>query len=230
MERLDWLSFDCYGTLIDWEGGVADALTPFLGPQGSFDRQALAARYIETEAEVEHEAYRRYREVLTETATRLMRELGHPLPPGKEGVLADSLANWRPFPEVPKALRRLRDAGYRIAILSNVDRDLIAASVPRLGVAPDLIVTAEDCRSYKPAPGHWTMFQARTGAGPERAIHVAASLYHDMVPAAALGYRTIYINRHNGPIAGVLPTRVLTNLSRLSETVQDIVSVSRCDA
>jgi 2-haloacid dehalogenase len=225
MDPVDWLTFDCYGTLIDWEAGVADALTPFLGARSSPDRRTLAARYIEIEAQVEHEAYRRYRDVLTEAGARLMRELGHPLPPGREAVLANSLPNWRPFPEVPESLRRLRDAGYRIAILSNVDRDLIAASVPRLGVAPDLIVTAEDCRSYKPAPGHWTAFQARTGAGPQRAIHVAASVYHDILPAAALGYRTIYVNRHDAPLtAAAAPARVLGDLTRLPETVQELAA------
>lgn len=224
MDSTEWLTFDCYGTLIDWEAGVTDALIPFLGSPRSLDRGTLAARYIEIEAVVEHETYRRYREVLTKASVRLMRELGHPLPRGRESVLADSLTNWRAFPEVPDALRQLRDDGYRLAILSNVDRDLIAASVPRLGVTPDVIVTAEDCRSYKPATGHWTAFQERTGAGPRQTIHVAASLYHDMVPASALGYRTVYVNRHDAPVTGAAPTRVLTDLTRLPETVRELTS------
>ena len=222
MARADWLTFDCYGTLIDWEGGVADALAPFLG--GALDRRALAARYIEVEAQVEHEAYRPYRDVLAEASARLMRGLGHPLPAGRERVLPDSLPGWRPFPEVPEALRRLRDGGCRLAILSNVDRDLIAGSVGLLGVAPDLIITAEDCRSYKPAPGHWTAFQARSGSSPARTIHVAASLYHDIVPATALGYRTVFINRHGDPVAGAAPTRVLTDLAELPGTVDALAS------
>ena len=220
MAQTDWLTCDCYGTLIDWEGGVADALGPFLGPAP--DRRTLAARYIEIEAQVEHETYRPYRDVLAEASARLMRELGHPLPPGRERVLPDSLPAWHPFPEVPDALRRLRDRGYRIAILSNVDRDLIDASVRSLGIAPDLIVTAEDCRSYKPAPGHWTAFQTRTGSAPARTIHVGASLYHDVVPAAALGYRTVYINRHRGPVRDAAPARVLTDLARLPETIDEL--------
>jgi 2-haloacid dehalogenase len=222
MTRAGWLTFDCYGTLIDWEGGVADALAPILG--GTPDRRTLAARYIEIEAQVEHEAYRPYRDVLAEASARLMRELGRPLPAGRERVLPDSLAAWRPFAEVPEALRRLRDGGYRLAILSNVDRDLLDLSVPLLGIAPDLIVTAEDCRSYKPAPGHWTTFQARSASGPARTIHVGASLYHDMVPAAALGYRTVFINRHGEPVRGAAPTRVLTDLARLPDTVAELAS------
>jgi 2-haloacid dehalogenase len=222
MTRAGWLTFDCYGTLIDWEGGVADALAPFLG--GTPDRRTLAARYIQIEAQVEHEAYRPYRDVLAEASARLLRELGRPLPAGRERVLPDSLGAWRPFPEVPEALRRLRGGGYRLAILSNVDRDLLDLSVPLLGVTPDLIVTAEDCRSYKPAPGHWTTFQARSGSGPARTIHVGASLYHDMTPAAALGYRTVFINRHREPVRGAAPTRVLTDLARLPDTVAELGS------
>lgn len=220
MARIEWLTFDCYGTLIDWEGGVTDALGPFLG--GSSDPQALAQRYIETEAQVEHEAYRPYREVLAEASGRLMRALGHPLPAGRGQVLPDSLPRWRPFPEVPETLRRLRDRGYRLAILSNVDRDLINTSVPLLGVAPDLIVTAEDCRSYKPAPGHWTLFETRAGSGPERTIHIGASLFHDMAPAAAFGYRTVFINRHGEPVTGASPTRVLPDLRSLPGTVEQL--------
>jgi len=222
MSRADWLTFDCYGTLIDWEGGVADALGPFLGPAP--DRRTLAARYIEIEAQVEHDAYRPYRDVLAEASARLMRELGRPLPPGRERVLPDSLPEWRPFPEVPQALRRLRDSGYRIALLSNVDRDLIDVSVRLLDLTPDLIITAEDSRSYKPAPGHWTAFQARSGSGPARTIHIGASLFHDMVPAAALGYRTIFINRHRDPVAGTASTQVLTDLTLLPDTVDALAS------
>lgn len=222
MVRLTWLTFDCYGTLIDWEGGVTDALAPFLG--GSPEPRALARRYIEIEARVEHEAYRPYRDVLAEASGRLMRALGHPLPAGREQVLPDSLPRWRPFAEVPDTLRRLRDRGYRLAILSNVDRNLIDASIPLLGVPPDFIVTAEDCRSYKPAPGHWTLFQTRTGSGPERTIHIGASLFHDMVPAAALGYRTVFINRHGEPVTDASPTRVLPDLRSLPDTVEELAS------
>lgn len=220
MSQVDWITFDCFGTLIDWEGGVADALAPFL--PAPVDRRAIAARYIAIEAKVEQEAYRRYRDILAEASGRLMAEFGHPLPPGRERVLPDSLPGWRPFPEVPDALRTLRSTGYRLAILSNVDRDLIAASIAHLGIEPDLVVTAEDCRSYKPAPGHWTHFQARSGTSPARTIHVGASLHHDMVTAAALGYRMVFINRHGLPVSGAQPTRVLRDLRSLPQTIADL--------
>ena len=220
MSSVDWITFDCYGTLIDWESGVADALSPFLPPP--VDRAALAARYIAVEAEVEHEAYRPYREILAVASSRLMAGLGHPLPPDRAGALPDSLPAWRPFPEVPAALRALRAAGRRLAILSNVDRDLLATSIVRLGVQPDLTVTAEDCRSYKPARGHWDMFRATTGAPTAHTVHVAASLFHDIVPAGALGYRTVFINRGGDAITGATPTRVLHDLHTLPEVIREL--------
>jgi len=222
MATVEWITFDCYGTLIDWEGGVVDALTPFL--TAPVDRRALAARYITVEAEVEHGAYRPYRDVLADASARLMTSLGSPLPSGRERVLPESLPSWRPFPEVPGALHALRRAGYRLAILSNVDRDLLQHSLAHLGTAPDAVVTAEDCGSYKPAPGHWRRFHAETGAGPTRTVHVGASLYHDMVAAGALGYRTVFINRHGEPVTGARPTRVLRDLAALPDTITELAN------
>lgn len=103
-----------------------------------------------------------------------------------------------------------------------MDRDLLGASATRLGVMPDLLVTAEDCHSYKPAPGHWQHFQGLSGVGPGRTLHVAASLYHDIMTASRLGYRTVFINRNNQPVAGVVPTRVLPDLSGLPEVVTEL--------
>ena len=219
---VDWITFDCYGTLIDWEGGVADALSPFLPPP--VDRGALAARYITVEADLEHDTYRPYREVLAAASSRLMSELGHPLPAGHGQVLPESLPSWRPFPEVPAALRSLRDAGYRLAILSNVDRDLLSASIALLGIEPDVIVTAEDCRSYKPHTGHWMRFRALAGAGPERTVHTAASLFHDIVPATSLGYRTVFVNRHGVPVRGGAPTRAVRDLGAIRAVIEEIAA------
>jgi len=215
--KIEWITFDCYGTLIDWEAGITDALASFLPVP--VDRHEFAGRYIEVEAEVEREQYRPYRDVLALASARLLEQMGHPLPPRREQTLPDSLASWPAFPEVPAALRVLQSAGTRLAILSNVDRDLLAASIRHLGVRPELLVTAQDCGSYKPAPGHWERFQVLSGAGPERTLHVGASLYHDMIPAGRLGYRTVFINRHDEPVAGATPTRVLRDLARLPEIV-----------
>lgn len=222
MRSVEWITFDCYGTLIDWETGIATALRPFLPP--SIGPELLAERYITVEAAVEREGYRPYREVLAEASARLMATLGAPLPPEHSNVLPQSLPRWRPFPEVPQALQRLRDAGYRLAILSNVDRDLLAASIRMLGVQPDLAITAEDCRSYKPAPRHWEEFHRKSGSRPSGTVHVAASLYHDIATARSLGYRAVFINRHGEPVPtdGPEPTRVLPDLAGLPEVIEEL--------
>lgn len=219
---VDWITFDCYGTLIDWEGGVADALAPFL--PAPVDRASLAARYIRVEADVEHESYRPYREILATASARLMNELGRPLSPEHASVLPDSLSRWRPFPEVPDALGSLRNGGYRLAILSNVDRDLLSASIRLLGLEPDLTVTAEDCHSYKPALGHWRRFRALSGAGPERTVHVAASPFHDIIPATSLGYRTVFVNRHGTAISGAAPTRTVRDLISIGALIDELAA------
>src|SRR5258707_4729145 len=174
-----WCTFDCSGTLIDWEGGVGDALLALLADPKP-DRHALAKEYIETEAAVEAGAYLRYRDVLDRAGRALLRAHGIDRP----SPLPASLASWRAFPEVPAALRALQTAGPRIAILSNVDRDLIATSLPKLGIAPDLLVTAEDVGSYKPAPGHWGRFAELSGASAADTVHVGASQYQHMGPAS----------------------------------------------
>jgi 2-haloacid dehalogenase len=209
---IQWVTFDCYGTLIDWERGITDALLPLL-PQ-RIERDELARRYIATEAKVEAESYRRYRDVLGAAGRRVLESLDSDAP----SPLPASLPGWRPFPEAPAALSELRRRGRKIAILSNVDRDLIASSITQLGVEPDLLVTAEDCGSYKPAPGHWRMFAERSGAGPADTIHVGASQYHDMRPAAELGYRTVFVDRH-GEKLETAPTRVIPDLATLPDVI-----------
>jgi 2-haloacid dehalogenase len=215
-----WATFDCYGTLIDWNGGIRAELVRLFG-EGDADR--LVTRYHELEPEVQREdPARSYREVLTLTLERLAASEGLSIPEGETNALASSLPSWRPFPEVSPALGEARRRGWKLAILSNTDLDLIAASKGQIGVPFQETVVAEEIRSYKPAPRHWEEFFARTGADREGHVHVAASLFHDIAPAKELGLRTVWINRLGEP-AGPEPTRELSDLSRLPDTLEELV-------
>ena len=218
---VEWVTFDCYGTLIDWERGITDALLPFL-PTGT-DRQALAEWYIAMEAEFEAEGFHLYKDVLDRVGRRVLRSLDAPIREDQASPLPPSLAEWQPFPEVAVALRTLVDQGRHLAILSNVDRDLLELSIGRLGIRPDLAITAEDARSYKPAIGHWRRFLERSGTSAERTVHVGASQFHDMRPAAALGFRTVFIDRH-GETLETSPTRVLRDLSSLPDVIRELAT------
>ncbi|MGH2670043.1 MAG: haloacid dehalogenase type II, partial [bacterium] len=187
-----WATFDCYGTLVDWNAGIRGQLERLFGADRADE---LLARYHELEPLVQAEEFRSYAEVLTETLVSLAAENGLAIPEGESNALVRSLPDWPVFPEVPAALEELRRRGWSLAILSNTDRDLIAASQRSLGVPFDVTVVAQDVRSYKPAPGHWERFVERTGAERERHVHVAASLFHDIAPAAELGLRAVWINR-----------------------------------
>ena len=214
-----WATFDCYGTLIDWNGGIRTELERLFGADAAPD---LLERYHQLEPVVEAEAYRSYREVLTLTLRRLALEEGLPLAVAEEGALADSLPRWTPFPEVPDALAELRRRGWKLAILSNSDRDLIAASQRQLGVPFDLTVVAEDVQSYKPAHGHWERFFAESGADRAQHVHVAASLFHDIAPANELGLRSVWINRLSEQ-PGPQPTRELPDLAQLPNALDELV-------
>ena len=218
---VEWVTFDCYGTLVDWERGITDALLPLLPP--GTDRGALAEWYIAMEAQFEAEGFHLYKDVLDRVGRRVLRSLDAPIPDDQPSPLPSSLADWRPFPEVAAALRTLVDQGRYLAILSNVDRDLLELSIGRLGIRPDLAITAEDARSYKPAPGHWRRFLERSGASVERTVHVGASQFHDLRPAAALGFRTVFIDRH-GETLETSPTRVLPDLSTLPDVIRELAA------
>jgi 2-haloacid dehalogenase len=211
-----WATFDCYGTLIDWNAGIRGELERLFGAERA-DR--LLERYHELEPQVEAEAYRSYAEILTLTLERLAAEEQLTIPEGESNALARSLPDWPPFPEVPGALAELRERGWQLAILSNSDRDLIGASQRRLGVPFDLVVAAEDVRSYKPAHDHWERFFELTTADRLTHVHVAASLFHDIEPGAQLGLTTVWINR----LGEDSDTRQLPDLSELPDTLDELV-------
>ena len=210
---LRWATFDCYGTLIDWNGGIRAELARLFGEDRA---DGLLARYHELEPELEHDGTRTYREVMTEA----MRRLG--APPGEEHGLAASLPGWRPFPEVRPALEEARRRGWRLGILSNSDPDLITASKASIGVPFDETVVAGEIGSYKPALEHWREFALRTGADPAAHVHVAASLFHDIGPANELGLPSVWINRL-GEKPGPAPSRELPDLSGLPDALEELV-------
>src|SRR5690349_8043649 len=186
MER--WATFDCYGTLIDWNGGVGRELERLFGAAAVPE---LLHRFHELEPELQREQpHATYREILTQVLPRLA-----PLPADEHDALARSLPTWEPFPEVPAALEEVRSRGWKLAILSNTDRDFIEASMERIGVPFELAIVASEIGSYKPAHRHWEEFYARTGADRAHHVHVAASLFHDVAPACELGLPTIWVNR-----------------------------------
>ena len=215
-----WATFDCYGTLIDWNGGIRGELARIFGEA---EADAKLARYHELEPELQSDAYRSYREVLTLTLERLSAAEGLAMPEGEADALAKSLPSWQPFPDVSPALDQLRRRGWRLAILSNSDRDLIAASRAQIGVPFDRSIVAEDIRSYKPNHGHWEEFFTRTGAGREHHVHVAASLFHDIAPATELGLKCVWINRLDEQVGRHTPTRELPDLSGLPHTLDELV-------
>jgi 2-haloacid dehalogenase len=214
-----WATFDCYGTLVDWNAGIRRELERLFGVDAA---PRLLARYHELEPELQRDRYLGYREVLTIALERLAAAEELAMPEGESAALAQSLPGWPVFEEVPSALAELRDRGWRLAVLSNSDRDLIAASQERIGVPFDLTVVAEEVGSYKPAHGHWKRFFAESGAARSRHVHVAASLYHDIAPASELGLRSIWINRL-GERADSGPTRELADLSGLPAAAEELV-------
>jgi 2-haloacid dehalogenase len=214
-----WATFDCYGTLIDWNAGIGSVLERLWGVERAPE---LLKLYHELEPEVEAERYRSYAEVMTLTLERIAQQVGYGIPEGESDLLTQSLPSWPPFPEVPDALRELRHRGWNLVILSNSDRALIIASEKRLGVPFDLMIVAEDVRSYKPAHAHWERFFELTTADQENHAHVAASLFHDIEPARELGLKSVWINRLDEQ-GGTKPDRELKDLSELADALDELV-------
>jgi 2-haloacid dehalogenase len=215
-----WATFDCYGTLVDWNAGIAAELER-LWPDA--DAGALLERYHEVEPRVQVGRALPYREVLRESLELLSEHEGLTLPTEKVYALAEALPRWPVFPEVPAALVELSNRGWRLAALSNTDPDLLSSSLASIGVAFDLAITAAEARSYKPAHGHWERFFSEAGADRERHVHVAASLFHDIAPARELGLTAVWINRL-GEDSDLPRAAELPDLRRLPGTLDELVS------
>ncbi len=187
-----WATFDCYGTLIDWDAGIRRALARVWPEE---DAERLFHRYHDVEPRLQAGRGISYRQVLREALEAIAQADDLEVPPGQDDAIAESVPSWRPFPEVPGSLAELRDRGWRLGILSNTDPDMLDASLKTIGVEVDLRVTAAEAGSYKPSFGHWDTFFRTTTADRERHVHVGASLYHDVEPCAQLGLPCVWINR-----------------------------------
>jgi len=213
----DIITFDCYGTLIDWESGIADAFLEAARNDGlTLSRHDVLQAYHQLEQVVQREHYLPYRQILAETATRVASALAWPLSADRSAFLADSLPRWKPFADTNGALERLRSAGFRLGILSNIDDDLLAGTRRHFTVDFDLIITAQQVGSYKPAPGHF--LAAKEIIGDARWLHAAQSNFHDIVPVNAMGVPTAWVNRRAGtPLPGGVPTYEVHDMAGLAE-------------
>ena len=214
-----WATFDCYGTLIDWNGGIRAELEKLFGVEHG---ERLLARYHELEPEIQvARPGSSYREVLSIALERLAEEAGLTLPEGETSALARSLPSWPVFDDVRPALAEARSRGWHLAILSNTDRDLIDASMDAIGVPFETAIVAGEIGSYKPARRHWDVFREGTGGESAAHVHVAQSLYHDVAPASELGIPCVWINRLD-EAADSRPRRTLASLTGLANVLDEL--------
>jgi 2-haloacid dehalogenase len=215
-----WATFDCYGTLVDWNSGIRAELARLFGESRADD---LLDRYHAVEPRIQSERPKSsYREVMSLVLAELAAEAGRELPADERDALGRSLPGWPVFPEVPDGLAEAHGRGWKLVALSNSDSDLIQASLHEIGVPFEGAVVASEIGSYKPAHGHWRAFYESMSAAPERHVHVAQSHFHDIVPAGELGIPTIWINRL-GETGEPPPTRELPDLDGLADALDEIV-------
>ncbi len=207
LDRFEALTFDCYGTLIDWETGILAALRPVLEAHGVRAKEdELLEAFGRHETAIESGEYLPYREVLAGVLGRLGDELGFSPTDAEATAFADSVGEWPPFEDSPPALRALGQR-FGLAVITNCDDDLFARSARRLGVDFDWVVTAEQARAYKPSHRNFELALETIGLPRERILHVAQSLFHDHAPAKDLGFATVWVDRREGRAgSGATPT------------------------
>jgi 2-haloacid dehalogenase len=218
-----WLTFDCFGTLIDWRHGIGTSAELLFPGRGD----AFVDAFISIETQVESERpFRRYREVLTETTRRAAAQLSLELKPDDASVFVSTIPHWRPFTDIGPALAQLRREGWNLALLTNCDRDLIALTQRRLPAPFDAVITAEDVSAYKPDHAHFERFRSSFGASADAWIHVAQSYFHDIRPAYSLGIPRIWVNRHGSGDDPSLADAVIRGLDELPSAVRSMSHAS----
>ncbi|MBE9094019.1 haloacid dehalogenase type II [Tychonema sp. LEGE 07203] len=198
--QFEVVSFDCYGTLIDWESGILPVLRQLLSSREiDFSDDGLLEMFAEFESALEsHQInYITYREILQEIVKKIGQKFNFEPTKTEVESLADSIKNWQPFPDTVAALTALKQK-YKLAVISNIDDDLFAGTAKHLKVEFDWLITAEQVRSYKPSTRNFEIALETMGTAREKLLHVAQSLYHDIVPAASMGIRTVWVNRRQG--------------------------------
>jgi 2-haloacid dehalogenase len=224
MAAIRWATFDCFGTLVDWRHGIANGIDLLFPGQG----WTLLDAYNRHEPAVQAEFPRmRYRHVMAEALRRTAGEAGLSLREVDAGVLGDTIPYWPVFPEVAANLNELREAGWRIALLTNCDQDIIGESQRRLGAPVDAVVTAEMVGSYKPNHNHFRRFEESFGVAHDSWVHVAQSYFHDMVPARALDVARVWINRLGEADDPAIVDAVLPDLHGLAKTVESVNAARR---
>lgn len=197
-DRYEAVSFDCYGTLIDWETGITDAMRPVLEAHGlDLTNAQILSLYSDIEPRVQQGEYAEYRTVLHNVVQGIAERLGIGVAESDLDCLSDTLGDWPVFPDTVDALKAMKSK-YKLAILSNIDDDLFAMTAPILGVQFDHVITAQQAQSYKPSIHNFILAIDRIGVGADRLLHVAESMFHDVAPAKSIGLDTVWVNRHAG--------------------------------
>ena len=194
-KKIEWVTFDVYGTLIDWETGVYEAFTAEAARDGfTIERDQLIPLFMSIQKEIQSGSYELYAEVLRRTAVRIAKELGWPLEPSRSGFLPDSVPRWQPFKETNAQLDRFAKK-YNIGLISNIDDKLLGLTRRHFRTDFDLVVTAQQVRSYKPDPAHFNECERRIG-GRRGWVHVAESYYYDVEPCLKKRVPVVWVNRH----------------------------------
>jgi 2-haloacid dehalogenase/putative hydrolase of the HAD superfamily len=212
-KNIQWVTFDVYGTLIDWESGIADAFEREAKRDGfPIDRTQVVDLFLEATKEIQGGSYELYAEVLRQAAIKIAKEIGWPLEPSRSGFLPDSVARWGAFKETMPQMRKFMGK-YQTGLISNIDDKLLGLTRRHIPADVDLVVTAQQVRSYKPDPAHFNEFARRIG-GKKGWIHIGAGLYTDIEPATKLKVPTIWVNRRKEeiPPGGKKPTAEVKTL------------------